>query len=136
MGKKRRPPMNRLSDVALDRLLTAHSQPIVPRTDLVVEDSASRDRSADGSAGAASPDILSLRDQLDELRHVQQSTNQALAMLLDAVNVFTASDDPLDVRGQLERLTTAQQRTNQLLELALRAGFDMEERARAAPSPR
>jgi hypothetical protein len=65
----------------------------------------------------------------------QQRTAVALESLTVAVRaVAPASSDQVleEIRKLLDDVLVAQHRTNQLLELALRAGFDDDERARTS----
>ena len=63
----------------------------------------------------------------------QQQTSEALLSLSRAVGELQSpSNDRLlvEIRALLDDVLVAQHRTNHLLELALRAGFEEEERAR------
>jgi len=69
-----------------------------------------------------------------ELLVEQQRTAEALRSLSAAVGALqSSSGDRLlaEIRTLLDDVLVAQHRTNHLLELALRAGFDDDERARA-----
>lgn len=64
----------------------------------------------------------------------RQRTADVLESLSTAVNELQPSSGErllAEIRGLLDDVLVAQHRTNQLLELALRAGFDDDERARA-----
>jgi hypothetical protein len=63
----------------------------------------------------------------------QQRTSEALLALSQSVGELRrSSGDQLlvEIRALLDDVLVAQHRTNHLLELALRAGFEEEERAR------
>ena len=66
------------------------------------------------------------RKLMDDLSRQQQHMSSAIESLTTTV------DDLPEIRRLLEDVLVAQQRTNQLLELALRAGFDDDERARSS----
>ena len=75
------------------------------------------------------------RKLVDDLVARQEQTTVALEALTGAVQKLPTapSGDVIDAcRHMLDDVLVAQQRTNQLLELALRAGFDDDERARGA----
>ena len=67
-----------------------------------------------------------VRELVDELSSQQQEITSAIVSLTSAV------DDLPEIKRLLDDVLVAQQRTNQLLELALRAGFDDDERVRSS----
>jgi hypothetical protein len=74
------------------------------------------------------------RQLAEELVVEQQRTAEALRSLSAVVGALqSSSGDRLlaEIRTLLDDVLVAQHRTNHLLELALRAGFDDDERARA-----
>jgi hypothetical protein len=74
------------------------------------------------------------RQLAEELLVEQQRTAEALRSLSAVVGALqSSSGDQLlaEIRTLLDDVLVAQHRTNHLLELALRAGFDDDERARA-----
>jgi hypothetical protein len=71
----------------------------------------------------------------EQLAMEQQRTAVALESLTVAVRAVapTSNDQVLEeIRKLLDDVLVAQHRTNQLLELALRAGFEDDERARTS----
>ena len=83
----------------------------------------------------ADPGTRSRERQLaEELVVEQQRTAEALRSLSAVVGAMqSSSGDRLlaEIRTLLDDVLVAQHRTNHLLELALRAGFDDDERPRA-----
>ena len=70
---------------------------------------------------------------VDELSSQQRQLFAAVESLTTEVRAIAPADAPWlqEVRKLLDDVLVAQARTNQLLELALRAGFDDDEHARA-----
>ena len=75
------------------------------------------------------------RALIDDLSSQQQRTTVAIESLTSTVNelpVLASTQLLEEIRQLLDDVLVAQHRTNQLLELALRAGFDDDERLRTS----
>jgi len=73
------------------------------------------------------------RKLIEELAVQQQQLAGAIESLTSDVHATAPAHAPVleEIRRLLDDVLVAQHRTNQLLELALRAGFDDDEHARA-----
>ncbi len=83
---------------------------------------------------AASRKQSGVRALAEQMLVDQQRTSDALLALSVSVSELPAPNDQLllEIRALLDDVLVAQHRTNHLLELALRAGFDDDERTRTA----
>jgi hypothetical protein len=97
-------------------------------SDLVVENRRARDSASLQVTGGDG-----VRRELERLASAQEQTNEIVGALIEGLAELTRLQTParvVDDSPRLERIIAAQTRMNELLELALRAGFEDDERAR------
>jgi hypothetical protein len=75
----------------------------------------------------------SKRKQAARTRKLMNDLSSQQQQMTSAIESLTTTVEELpEIRRLLDDVLVAQQRTNQLLELALRAGFDDDERVRSS----
>jgi hypothetical protein len=132
-GDERRKPSASTSGTheRLDELLHAQGRTNELLTQVLGQLVAENCRARDSSSPEATGDLV--RRELERLASAQEQMNEIVGALIEGLAELTRLQTParvVDDSSRLERIMATQDRMNEVLELALRAGFENDERAR------